>query len=302
MTGQMMIELEKTVLIEKPDCMLLYGDTNSTLAGALVASKLHIPIAHIEAGERSFNRKMPEEINRVITDNLSSFHFVTSLNAQNNLLKEGISAEKISLVGDVMYDLAIKITNTLKNNEDFKMQDWAGKNIILPSNFVLVTVHRAENTDNPEYLLTIFEALFKVQTEIPVLLVLHPRTKLALQKSDLLDTVLEKITVIKPIGYQEMAQLLKMADLVITDSGGVQKEAYYHKKLCITLRTETEWRELCEVGWNKVVPPHDVQQITREIDKALNLDIDQLSYPMLYGDGTAAQKITAVLNKAFGIL
>lgn len=239
-TGRMLERLEALLLIEKPDWVLVYGDTDSTLAGALAASKLHIPIAHVEAGLRSFNRRMPEEINRILTDHVSSLLFAPTDLARTNLRNEGIAEEKIHLVGDVMYDAA------------FFYKDRARKPIwfdalgIAPHEFVLCTVHRAENTDDQTRMLGILQGL--EGGGLPVILPLHPRTRNKLQQMGL--SLPSNVHAVDPVGYLEMVWLESYCKLVATDSGGMQKEAYFHQKPCVTLRDETEWVELVELGVN----------------------------------------------------
>lgn len=284
MTGEMIVKIEEVMLKEKPEVVLVYGDTNSTLAGAISVSKLHIPIAHVEAGLRSFNMKMPEEINRILTDRVSTWLFCPTNTAVENLKKEGFPFKLsnnhyqiISNVGDVMYDVALYYKQFAKKPSSLTT---------ITDNFVLCTVHRAENTDNPEILKNIFEALEEIAKERQVILPLHPRTK---QKLKSLPLSLTNITIIEPVSYLEMVWLLDNCSLVITDSGGLQKEAFFFKKPCITLRDETEWIELVENGGNKLVGANKEKIIEtyRKFTKIQPL----INLPNLYGDGKASKKI-----------
>lgn len=243
MTGRMIEEIETILLIEQPDCLLVYGDTNSTLAGAIAAAKLNIKIAHVEAGLRSFNNNMPEEINRILTDRVSQLLFCPTQTAVNNLNDEGVAKWEtdVCLVGDVMQDGAIFYRDLsvrpVKLNIDLE--------------FILVTCHRAENTDNLNRLLGIVNALNDLSESIAVVLPLHPRTKLKLE--NLRVSLSKKISVIDPVGYLQMIWLLDNCKLVVTDSGGLQKEAFFFAKPCITLRNETEWQELVDYNYNILV-------------------------------------------------
>lgn len=283
-TGRMLEGLERLMLDEKPDYVLVYGDTDSTLAGALAAAKLHIPIAHIEAGLRSFNRIMPEEINRVLTDHVSTQLYAPSAVAEKNLLKEGISRSKIQVVGDVMYDAALFYRRSARCPTFFdEAKLAAGK-------FVLCTIHRAENTDSPIRMKAIFDGL--ATSTLPVVLPLHPRTKARLSDNRL--PLPPNFIAVDPVGYLEMVWLESNCALIATDSGGVQKEAYFHGKGCITLRDETEWVELVQTGYNKVVGC-DSQKIECALTemKTINIDCAQL-----YGDGTAGETIVNSILEA----
>jgi UDP-GlcNAc3NAcA epimerase len=287
-TGRMLEAIEQVLLKEKPDWVLVYGDTNSTLAGALAAVKLHIPVAHVEAGLRSFNRRMPEEINRVLTDHAADLLFAPTKTAVENLKNEGIPSNKIYLVGDVMYDAALFYGAKAEQKSVIlkKLELDSGK-------YILATVHRAENTDDPARLKAIFEGLIKVSREVPVVLPLHPRTAKALDKINLFDKVKKKIKIIKPVGYLDMVMLEKNARLIVTDSGGVQKEAFFYRVPCVTLRDETEWVELVDLGWNKVVPPRNEKEVAQELRACLNHPGGMEAYP--YGRGDAAIKIVECL-------
>lgn len=291
-TGRMLEEIEKVLLKEEPDRVLVYGDTNSTLAGALAAAKLHIPVAHVEAGLRSFNRQMPEEINRILTDHIADMLFAPTQTAVNNLKNEGINEDKIFLVGDVMYDAALYYSKRAaeKSNilEQYHLQ---------PQQYILTTIHRAENTDNPLRLRAIFEGLSQVAKEITVVLPLHPRTREALTRENLYETVIHSLVVIPPVGYLNMVMLEKNARLIATDSGGVQKEAYFYRVPCVTLRQETEWVELVEAGWNVLVEPFDPEQIATNVISRLKYKGDVSTH--LYGQGDASVKILRFVIKSF---
>lgn len=248
MTGRMLIELEKIFIRERPDIVMVYGDTNSTLAGALAATKLHIPIAHVESGLRSFNRAMPEEVNRIMTDCISDLLLTPTTDATKNLIFEGIPKSKILMVGDVMYDAALLHAKVAESRFEFLK-----KNDLKSRNYVLVTIHRAENTNYLNRMETIVEGLNILSTEMTILWPLHPRTRLALTNWGLINRISNNIKIIEPVGYIDMVMLEKNASLVVTDSGGVQKEAF-HKVPCVTLRDETEWTELVDAGWNRLAP------------------------------------------------
>jgi UDP-GlcNAc3NAcA epimerase len=284
MPGRMLEKIEEVLQKEKPDLVLVYGDTNSTLAGALAAKKMHIPLAHVEAGLRSFDMDMPEEVNRIITDRISSVLYVQTYNAIKNLQKEGYDAFdcKIILSGDIMQDAAIYYAS--KSSEKSKLPPG------LPENFILCTLHRAENTDDYQRLKNIVESLNEINQEIPIVLPLHPRTKKMLDASDLnLD-----VHVLDPVGYFEMIELLKRCEMVMTDSGGLQKEAYFFKKPCLTLRDQTEWIELVSGGFNKIVGA-DKKQIIAGYREMLQATPDYSKN--LYGSGKAGEKILAYLKK-----
>lgn len=284
MTGQMLEEIEAVLLKEIPEWVLVYGDTNSTLAGALAAKKLHIKVAHIEAGLRSFNMKMPEEINRILTDRISDILFCPTDTAVINLYNEGYKNIncKIENVGDVMQDAAFFYS---KKSIEPKYE--------LPDNFVLSTVHRAENTDNSVAFMNIFGALEEISAEIPVVLPLHPRTRNKLNSIDY-NFSASPIIFIEPVGYLEMVWLLQNCELVMTDSGGLQKEAYFFKKPCLTLREETEWVELVENGYNTICG-NDKNYIVDSCKKVINNGKVTFSND-LYGSGNAGLKIINYLN------
>ena len=287
--GRMLEAVENVLLKEKPGCVLVYGDTNSTLAGALAAAKLHIPIAHVEAGLRSFNRDMPEEINRVVADAVSDILFAPTKTAVNNLLREGIDRTRIKLVGDVMYDVALYYGQIAEH-----------RNSILKSlgltkkDYILSTIHRAENTDNQVRLRAIIGGLNEVAKNIRVILPLHPRTRSYLRKFKISTG---NINIIDPVGYLDMIILEKDTRLIATDSGGVQKEAFFYKVPCVTLRTETEWVELVELGWNYVAPPHNAREIAKAIINNLN---HKGKHSLPYGRGNSAELIVRYLEEKIG--
>ncbi|MEX2007800.1 MAG: UDP-N-acetylglucosamine 2-epimerase (non-hydrolyzing), partial [Candidatus Levyibacteriota bacterium] len=243
-TGKMLIEIEKVLVKEKPNLVLVYGDTNSTIAGSLAAAKLHIKVAHVEAGLRSFNREMPEELNRVVTDHLSDLLFCPTGSAVENLKKEGI-VEGVFNTGDVMYDAVLsnsKILTSGRREEVLKTYQ------LKPKTYLYATVHRPVNTDNPQNLKNIFEAL--AESGETVVLPIHPRTRKAISDQQLSVVNYPAIKLIDPVGYRENLILMENAKKVLTDSGGIQKEAYFLKVPCITMRDETEWVETVEDGWN----------------------------------------------------
>lgn len=282
MTGRMLEKIEEIILQEKPDIVLVYGDTNSTLAGALAAKKQHIKVAHVEAGLRSFNMSMPEEINRILTDRISDFLFCPTDTAVRNLKSEGFDnfQSKIIKTGDVMQDSALFYANFAKKT--FKE---------IPDRYVLATLHRAENTDNVARLMNIFTALTEIAKHTSVVMPLHPRTKHIILENHIPTA---GIKLIEPVGYLEMVNLLSNCNIVMTDSGGIQKEAFFFKKNCITLRDETEWVELVTNGFN-ILAGANVRTILESyndmINKQINFEVD------LYGNGTASEKIAQILVK-----
>jgi len=288
MTGRMLVEIEKVLVKEKPQIVMVYGDTNSTLAGALAAAKLHIPVAHVEAGLRSFNLRTPEEINRILTDRISQWLFTPTSVATKNLKKEGVSPKNIFEVGDVMYDVALKHGSKVKAEE--RVLKRLG---ITPKGYILATVHRAENTDNPSRLRVIVEALQRVAQSLPVIWPLHPRTRQILDKSGYLPIAVANLHLIEPVGYLDMVQLEKYAAAIATDSGGVQKEAFFHGVPCITLRNETEWVELVEAGWNRLAPPDESNQLAKTIVTAIGNRGANISP---YGEGNSSERIASILE------
>jgi len=277
MTGQMIEKIEEVCLKENPDWVMVYGDTNSTIAGAIVASKLHIKLAHIEAGLRSFNMKMPEEVNRIVTDRVSQILFCPTDTAIENLSNESYDKLDCKIVksGDVMQDGAIFYKGlSVKPTVDVK------------DDYILCTIHRAENTDDENRLINIFDALNEIAIEKQVILPLHPRTKKIIQN---LKLNTQNLTIIEPIGYLEMVWLIDNCSLIMTDSGGLQKEAYFFEKQCITLRDETEWVELVNIGANILVGA-DRNEILKAYknNSQFNLENSNLD---LYGGGNASSNI-----------
>jgi len=260
--------------------VLVYGDTNSTLAGALAAAKLHIPVAHVEAGLRSFNMKMPEEINRILTDRISRWLFAPTKVAVQHLRHEGMAGEKISCVGDVMYDAALYHGSRVQSGNGLMLQ--LG---LVKKGYALATIHRAENTDHPKRLTAIVEALTELAKTLPVVWPLHPRTRNTLAQIGRLDHLAKRIMLIDPVGYLDMVQLEKYAALIATDSGGVQKEAFFHQVPCVTLRDETEWVELVEAGWNRLAAPVSADALSAAMHAAIGSQGEHVSP---YGDGNAS--------------
>ncbi len=285
-TAFMLEKIEKILITEQPDYLLVYGDTNSTLAGALAAAKLHIPIAHIESGLRSFNLKMPEEINRKITDHLSTLLFCPTQIAIDHALKEGINKEKLFLVGDVMYDAALYAKQLTEKNAIFDELN------IEKKSYLLVTVHRAENTDNPVNLKNLLQGLLKLSEKYTLIFPIHPRTRLAIEKNKLLDAVPSSFKIIDPVGYLDMTTLERYASLIITDSGGVQKEAYFYQIPCITIRDETEWPELITAGWNTLCTSKEFDSLPKKVDQYIEKFGESIEF---YGNGNAAAKIVKYL-------
>jgi len=278
-TGRMIEAIEAVLMQEKPDWVLVYGDTDSTLAGALAAVKLHIPVAHVEAGLRSFNRRMPEEINRVLTDHAADLLFTPTDTATRNLANEGISGKRVQQVGDVMYDAALYYRNKAKRPPG----------IPFDNGFILSTIHRAENTDDANRLGNIISALNDAAVQTPVVLPLHPRTRKFLHQWNL---NAGNITIIEPVGYLQMIWLLDHCILVVTDSGGLQKEAYFFRKPCITTRDETEWVELVESGWNVVVGANPERILDAVRLFSFTLPHHEFAF---YGEGNASFKISTKL-------
>lgn len=273
-TAQMLAAIEGALLEERPDAVIVYGDTNSTLAGALAAAKLELPLIHIEAGLRSFNRRMPEEINRVVADHLSNILFCPTRVAVANLAREGI-ADNVHRVGDLMYDamlialpIAERVSPILETLQ------------LTPAGYGVATVHRAHNTDDPAVLARLLDFIAAEAGEQPIVFPIHPRTRAAAAKAGL-DPGCGGVRVVEPLGYLDMCRLLHHASVVLTDSGGVQKEAYFHKVPCVTLRDETEWTETVACGWNRLWHTPDYKA-RREIDD--------------YGDGRAASEIVDILR------
>jgi UDP-GlcNAc3NAcA epimerase len=286
-TGRMIEKIEEVLIRETPDWVLVYGDTDSTLAGAIAASKLHIPIAHVEAGLRSFNRKMPEEINRILTDHVSSLLFTPTSTAVVNLKNEGVDQQQIIQVGDVMFDAALYYGE--KSNSKAYLLD----NLKINSkDYILVTLHRAENVDDREKLQNILRAFHKVEKTI--IWPIHPRTRKRLSEFGI--NVPSNVRLIEPLGYLEMVCIEKNALLIATDSGGVQKEAYFHKVPCVTLREQTEWVELVSAGANVLVGTDE-----KKIEIAMNdvgfMNVDNFN-ASLYGNGDAGAKILKTIARS----
>jgi UDP-GlcNAc3NAcA epimerase len=287
MTGQMIAKIEEVLAFEMPDYVLLYGDTNSTLAGAIAASKLHIRIIHVEAGLRSFNMKMPEEINRILTDRVSSLLFCPTRVAYDNLLSEGLDLwnAKAFVLGDVMQDGAFFYGNKAKNPAlDIRSDD-----------FILCTIHRAENTDDECKLREIFEAITLLSQKSNIILPLHPRTKAKLEEFSIY--IGEGVQIIDPVGYLNMIWLIQNSRLVMTDSGGLQKEAFFFSKHCITLRDETEWVELVTAGVN-ILTGSSVSKILDAFQRFNNGAMTKFDQSV-YGGGRASEEIVAVIRRDF---
>jgi UDP-GlcNAc3NAcA epimerase len=290
MTGRMLEALESVLASEKPDWVLIYGDTNSTLAGALAAAKLHIPVGHVEAGLRSFNLRMPEEINRRVADHVSTLLFAPTAAAVENLRNEGITAG-VERVGDVMYDAALQFAEVARRRSDV-----LARLALQPGGYALATVHRAENTDDPDRLANILAALSELARDVAVVLPLHPRTRKVLERTGFAAPA--ALRLLDPVGFLDMLMLEQHARLIATDSGGVQKEAYFYGVPCVTLRDETEWVELVKHGANLLAPPADRRGVVEALRRSLargRLAEDRLK---LYGDGRAAQRIAEALSRA----
>lgn len=281
-TGEMLAKIEEIVLEEKPDYLLVYGDTNSTLAGSLVASKLHIPVIHIEAGLRSFNKKMPEEINRIMTDHVSEFLFCPTDTAVENLKNENIT-HNVFNIGDVMYD-AVLYNKGLAAEKSSILSE----NDLTEKGYHLITIHRAENTDDIGNMKNILDAFSKIE-DVKVWPI-HPRTKHKLEGYGLSLSDVPNLKVIDPVGYLDMLTLEANAKKIITDSGGVQKEAYFMKVPCVTVREQTEWVETLEEDANILVGT-DVKQLLDAVNKEVNP-----SYKEVFGDGKAAEKIVSLID------
>lgn len=289
-TGRMLASIEEVLLKELPDLVLVYGDTNSTLAGALAAVKLHIPVAHIEAGLRSFNRRMPEEINRILTDHASDLLFAPSITALDNLNKEGIPESRVHFVGDVMYDIAL-LMGERAERESRILNTLA----LSTKGYILATIHRAENTDVMTRLKALIKGLIQIAKEIPVVFPVHPRTRKILDREFPKNRMPPGLKLIAPVGYLDMVMLEKHAHLIATDSGGVQKEAFFHKVPCLTLRDETEWIELVSLGWNRLASVKSEASVAGAIREALQAPLGLEQHP--YGDGHAGSRVVEVLSR-----
>jgi len=284
MTGRQLEAVEEVLLAEKPDAVMVYGDTNSTLAGALAAAKLHIPVAHVEAGLRSFNRRMPEEINRVLTDHAATWLFAPTQVALDHLKQEGLTHSGAVFAGDVMYDAAL-----IFGAEADDRSDILERLNLAPGGFRLCTCHRAENTDDPARLAAIFRALRALASDTPLVLPLHPRTRKMLAEGGDFEAMTAGLTLIDPVGFFEIIRLMRGASLVLTDSGGLQKEAYFHGTPVVVLRDETEWVELVELGWARITPPTEQDAILTAARAMEGATGDTVARP--YGDGQASQTI-----------
>lgn len=284
-TGAMLAAIETVLMSERPDAVLVYGDTNSTLAGALAAAKLHIPVAHIEAGLRSFNRAMPEELNRVLTDHLATWLFAPSEVARRQLEREGIVAG-VTTVGDIMYDAVLLHRDRAAISSPFPAV--AG---VAAEEYYLCTIHRAENADDAAALARIFAGLNRL--DLPVLIPLHPRTRKRLREFGIEPG--DNVRLIEPVGYLDMLQLERSAVCILTDSGGVQKEAYYLAVPCVTLRTETEWVETVAAGWNRLCGT-DPDALVEAVQQMATANTRALPHPDLYGAGDSARRIVSALT------
>lgn len=284
-TAEIMIQLEEVMLQEKPDFVVMRGDTNSSLAAALVAAKVGIPFAHIESGERSFNREMPEELNRLVADRLANLHFCVSQAAVTNLLAEGIQ-DTVHFVGDVMLDALLHSLPIARKRST--ILDQLG---VEPRKYALVTIHRPANTDNPKRLKQIIKALNS--TSETIIMPIHPRTKLAL--SSIKVNLNDNIQVIEPMGYFDMLVLEENARIIATDSGGVQREAYYLEIPCLTLRDESEWVDTIATGWNILVGADQKKILKNWFDFK-----PPAEHPKIYGKGNASQLIVDIINESMG--
>lgn len=289
MTGKMLAAVESVIEAARPALVLVYGDTNSTLAGALAAAKLNVPVAHVEAGLRSFNRRMPEEINRIVADHVADLLFTPTDTATANLHNEGIRDQRVTQVGDVMYDAALFYGAKAERESTVLARHGLER-----GGYVLATVHRQENTDDPVRLRAIFDGLAAVAEFMPVILPLHPRTRQRLAESG--DST-GGVTLIPPVGYLDMVMLERGAAVIATDSGGVQKEAYFYRVPCVTLRAETEWVELLAMGWNRLASPGSAD-ITGTIRDALGTT-GRDGTP--YGAGDAGKRIVEIVERILGV-
>jgi len=299
-TGEMLKKIEEVIFCEKPNWVMVYGDTNTTLAGALASAKLHVPVAHVEAGLRSFNRRMPEEVNRVLTDHVSTLLCCPTETAVANLRSEGLPNRnlpqvRVELTGDVMYDAALFFAKRAKSLQTLKQLG------IRKKEFFLATVHRAENTDSLEKVAEILKTFEKIGKNFyPVVFPIHPRTQQLISncralRKEWLERHNPNLRLIKSLGYMEMAAVEKAARLILTDSGGVQKEAYFHGVPCITLRNETEWPELVDAGWN-VLAGLNPRKIFAAIDRMLACRSFSHQNLGLFGNGEAGAKIVKILD------
>ncbi|THC42564.1 non-hydrolyzing UDP-N-acetylglucosamine 2-epimerase [Massilia sp. Mn16-1_5] len=292
MTGRMLTAIEQVLSTEKPDAVMVYGDTNSTLAGALAAIKLHVPVAHVEAGMRSFNMASPEEINRILTDRVARWLFTPNEGAGAHLRREGMAPDHIHMVGDVMFDVALH-HGARVGPHDGTLGKLTREHGVQPGAYCLATIHRAENTDNPARLGAIVEALIHVAKDLPVVLPLHPRTRGVLAQQGKLQALAQAVVLLEPLAYLAMVQLEKHAAVIATDSGGVQKEAFFYRVPCVTLRDETEWTELVDAGWNRLAPPVDAASVRKSLFDSLGSTGAAIAP---YGDGDATSRIVQQLS------
>jgi UDP-GlcNAc3NAcA epimerase len=286
-TGRMLERIEQVLLEIRADWAMVYGDTNSTLAGTLAAVKLHIPVAHVEAGLRCFDLHVPEELNRVVTDHASDLLFAPTTLAAENLLREDIHASRIFLTGDVMYDAFLQYAGRANHSGILEALPFRGQS------YVLATIHRAENTDALPRLTAILEGLMDVAQDIPVVVPLHPRTRRALDQTRLLQGTVEGFHVINPVSYPDMMVLEQHARLIATDSGGVQKEAFFYRVPCVTLRARTEWEELVRMGWSLLAEPKSRDVVASAVRQALQASPPACENP--YGDGHSSEKLVEIL-------
>lgn len=289
MTGRMMEAIESIILDTNPSVVLVYGDTNSTAAAALAAVKQHVAVAHVEAGMRSFNRRMPEEINRVVTDHIATHHFVTGQTPKDHLAAEGI-VEGVYLVGDVMRDACERFLPLARKRHAASLSGPG------TGQFGVVTLHRSENTDNPVTLTNLARGLRWVSERLPLIIPLHPRTRARLSEFGI--SLPASVKLIEPVGYLEMLELLERCSVVITDSGGLQKEAFYVGRPCITARYETEWIETVELGWNRLVGA-DPEAMLRACEEFLDSPPSTVREGV-YGDGHASERIAKILADSIG--
>jgi UDP-GlcNAc3NAcA epimerase len=285
-TGRMLERVEQVLMAERPDCVLVYGDTDSTLAGILAGVKLHIRGAHVEAGLRSFNRRMPEEINRVLTDHASDLLFTPTDAATRNLSREGISGNHVCQAGDVMYDAALFYASAAERES--RILETLG---VPRQGYMLATIHRPQNTDDRDTMCSILEGF--AASPRPIVWPVHPRARKQIQEFNL--ELPPTVLPIAPVGYLDMVQLERNAALIGTDSGGVQKEAFFHGVPCITLRDETEWVELVDSGWNRLVSPRDVRALAHVLQQPIGPGRSDIAP---YGTGQAGEAIAAVLARS----
>jgi len=281
-TGRMLIELEKYILQIKPDLVIVFGDTNTTLSGALAAAKLHIPVVHIESGLRSFNRKMPEEINRILTDHAADYLFAPTKNAMENLEKEGLK-ERSFHTGDVMVDVSLAILEKAKKESTIEQE------LQIDASYSLITLHRPYNVDDPARLKLILQKIGKVKQ--PIIFPVHPRTKQIIEEHGI--SISENIKLVNPLGYLDFTKLLASADKIITDSGGIQKEAYIHKRPCLTVRPETEWVETVEAEWNKLIEPEN----SDFVEAINNFQPGSRHQKNIFGKDVAEKMIKVIRNR-----